>query len=127
MSVGFSLPGLQQLVSVQRLEQIWYTFLKGNVRDPLGHRTLQGGLSLLVPHRRYLAVFGGIWRYLAVFGGIWRYLAVFGGIWRYLAVFGGIWRYLAVFGGIWYLCVLCVMSAEWLYTVVGIYQHNGHK
>ena len=76
---------------------------------------------------RYLAVFGGIWRYLAVFGGIWRYLAVFGGIWRYLAVFGGIWRYLAVFGGIWYLCVLCVMSAEWLYTVVGIYQHNGHK
>ena len=97
----------------------------------------EGGLSLLVPHRRYLAVFGGIWRYLAVFGGIWRYLAVFGGIWRYLAVFGGIWRYLAVFGGIWrylavfggiwYLCVLCVMSAEWLYTVVGIYQHNGHK
>ena len=77
--------------------------------------------------RRYSAVFGGIWRYLAVFGGIWRYLAVFGGIWRYLAVFGGIWRYLAVFGGIWYLCVLCVMSAEWLYTVVGIYQHNGHK
>ena len=73
------------------------------------------------------AVFGGIWRYLAVFGGIWRYLAVFGGIWRYLAVFGGIWRYLAVFGGIWYLCVLCGMSAEWLYTVVGIYQHNGHK
>ena len=67
-----------------------------------------------------LAVFGGIWRYLAVFGGIWRYLAVFGGIWRYLAVFGGIWRYLAVFGGIWYLCVLCVMSAERLYTVVGI-------
>ena len=69
-----------------------------------------GGLSLLVPH----------WRYLAVFGGIWRYLAVFGGIWRYLAVFGGIWRYLAVFGGIWYLCVLCVMSAERLYTVGGI-------
>ena len=28
----------------------------------------EGGLSLLVPHRRYLAVFGGIWRYLAVFG-----------------------------------------------------------
>ena len=121
------------------------------------HCSRKGGLSLLVPHRRYLAVFGGIWRYLAVFGGIWRYLAVFGGIWRYLAVFGGIWRYLAVFGGIWrylavfggiwrylavfggiwrylavfggiwYLCVLCVMSAEWLYTVVGIYQHNGHK
>ena len=74
-----------------------------------------GGLSLLVPHRRYLAVFGGIWRYLAVFGGIWRYLAVFGGIWRYLAVFGGIWRYLAVFGGIWrYLAVfgICVFYAS---------------
>ena len=76
---------------------------------------------------RYLAVFGGIWRYWAVLGGIWRYLAVLGGIGRYWAVLGGIWRYLAVFGGIWYLCVLCVMSAEWLYTVVGIYQHNGHK
>ena len=75
----------------------------------------KGGLSLLVPHRRYLAVFGGIWRYLAVFGGIWRYLAVFGGIWRYLAVFGGIWRYLAVFGGIWrYLAVfgICVFYAS---------------
>ena len=83
----------------------------------------KGGLSLLVPHWRYLAVFGGVWRYLAVFGGIWRYLAVFGGIWRYLAVFGGIWRYLAVFG----ICVFyascqpsgCIRSA--------VYQHNSHK
>ena len=50
-----------------------------------------------------------------------------GGIWRYWAVLGGIGRYWAVLGGIWYLCVLCVMSAERLYTVVNIYQHNGHK
>ena len=95
--------------------------------------TLKGGLSLLVPHRRYLAVFGGIWRYLAVFGGIWRYLAVFGGIWRYLAVFGGIWRYLAVFGGIWrYLAVfggiwryLAVFGGIWRYLAVfgGIWRY----
>ena len=57
-------------------------------RDKITIVILKGGLSLLVPHRRYLAVFGGIGRYWAVFGGIWRYLAVFGGIWRYLAVFG---------------------------------------
>ena len=93
----------------------------------------KGGLSLLVPHQRYLAVFGGIWRYLAVFGGIWRYLAVFGGIWRYLAVFGGIWRYLAVFGGIWrYLAVfggiwryLAVFGGIWRYLAVfgGIWRY----
>ena len=84
---------------------------------------VQGGLSLLVPHRRYLAVFGGIWRYLAVFGGIWRYLAVFGGIWRYLAVFGGIWRYLAVFGGIWRY--LAVFGGIWRYLAVfgGIWRY----
>ena len=51
---------------------------------------ISGGLSLLVPHRRYLAVFGGIWRYLAVLGGIGRYWAVLGGIGRYWAVLGGI-------------------------------------
>ena len=92
-----------------------FTGFQGTVNwSPIGSR--EGGLSLLVPHRRYLAVFGGIWRYLAVFGGIWRYLAVFGGIWRYLAVFGGIWRYLAVFGGIWRY--LAVFGGIWRYLAV---------
>ena len=87
----------------------------------------KGGLSLLVPHRRYLAVFGGIWRYLAVFGGIGRYWAVLGGIGRYWAVLGGIGRYLAVFG----ICVFyascqpsgCIRSSVYI-SITAINDHR---
>ena len=79
-----------------------------------GKTVSEGGLSLLVPHQRYLAVFGGIGRYWAVLGGIGRYWAVLGGIGRYWAVLGGIGRYWAVLGGIGrYWAVLGGIGRYW--------------
>ena len=93
MVVQLTLVNMKVITLVPHLhERLWHSCNTFSL-----YVTLGGGLSLLVPHRRYL---GAIWRYLAVFGGIWRYLAVFGGIGRYWAVLGGIGRYWAVLGGI---------------------------